>query len=106
MSIKAIKLITGEDIVADVDLQRDEEIVLTKPMSIHLMPSEEGIGLQMLPWAIYVKNHGNIVINHDKVIFCTDPSIDVRNRYAEMTGLPTIPDDSITIPNENSNIIV
>lgn len=107
MSIRAIKLKTGEEIIADIDGVStvgekevlSDEIVLNKPMSIHMIPSEQGIGLQMLPWAIYAKSHKGIVISKEDVILCVETSTDVRNQYAEMTGLPVIPDDTIITPN-------
>lgn len=97
MSIRALKLKTGEELVADVEDFSADEILLNKPMSIHMIPSEQGIGLQMLPWAIYLKEH-KIRYPSSEVAFCEEPSTSVRNQYAEMTGLPTIPDDSIIIP--------
>ena len=105
MSIKAFKLKTGEEIIADVDgLSKVEDkevlsgtITMNKPMSMHMIPSEEGIGLQLLPWCIYLKDHC-VSYPSEEICFCEEPSTNIRNQYAEMTGLPTIPDDTIIVP--------
>lgn len=110
MSIRALKLKTGEEVIADIEGVSKvgesevlaETVVLGKPMSVHMIPSEEGIGLQLLPFALYAKNHGEIAISKDDVMFCVEVSTGIRNQYASMTGLPTIPDDSIIIPGEGS----
>jgi hypothetical protein len=107
MSIKALKLKTGEELIADVETKEgdlaSEYTVLGKPFTIHIIPSEQGIGLQLLPWAIYLKEHTLDYPTKD-IIFCEDPSTGVRNQYAEMTGLPTVPDDTIIVPEGVPNL--
>ena len=111
MSIKAVKLKTGEELITSVEgitkvgdkEVLEDKVVFDKPMTIHMIPSQEGIGLQMLPWGIYLKEH-KIEYLSSEVVFCEEPSTSVRNQYAEMTGLPTIPDDSIIVPEGNPNI--
>jgi len=105
MSIRVIKIKTGEEIIADIDgiskvddkETLAENIVLNKPMSIHMVPSEQGIGLQLFPWAIYTKNQ-KIDFEKKEVLFFVEPSTDIRNQYAQMVGLTVIPDDTIIVP--------
>lgn len=106
--IRAIKLKTGEELICDIEGVTKvgekevcgEEVIFNKPMTIHMIPSEEGIGLQLLPWAIYLKDH---VLEYpgSEVNFCKEPSTSVRNQYAQMTGLPIIPDNSIITETED-----
>jgi len=111
MSIRAIKLKTGEELVADIEgisTVGDKEVLaekvtLDKPFSIHLVPQENGIGMQMIPWALYAKEH-SITYPSSEICFCIEPSTSLRNEYASMVGLPTIPDDKIVIPEGNPSI--
>ena len=111
MSIRAIKLKTGEEIVADIDgvsKVGDKEvlsdvIILNKPMTIHMIPSEQGIGLQLMPWCIYLKEHC-VSYPSEEVCFCEEPSTGIRNQYAEMIGLPVIPDNTIITNEEVPNL--
>ncbi len=111
MSIRALKLRTGEELIADVDgLSKvgdkevlAEKITLTKPFSIHLVPQENGIGIQMIPFALYAKEH-KIDYPSTEVNFCIEPSTSIRNEYAQMTGMPVIPDDTIIIPEGNPGL--
>ena len=105
MSIRAVKLKTGEEIIADIEGISKvgdkevlaEQIVLDKPFSIHLVPQQEGIGIQMIPWALYAKEN-SVPYPSSDINFCIEPSTSLRNEYASMVGLPTIPDDKIVIP--------
>lgn len=108
MSIRVVKIRTGEEIITDIDgITKidekeilEENVVFNKPMSIHMIPSEQGIGLQLLPWPIYAKVH-IVNIKSEDVLFCVEPGTDVRNQYAEMIGLPVVPDDSIILGTSN-----
>jgi hypothetical protein len=104
--IRAIKLKTGEEMITSIEginkvgekETMEETLTFSKPFSIHLVPSGEGIGIQLLPWALYAKNHDSIPYPSSEVSLCVEPSTDIRNQYAQMTGLPTIPDDKIIVP--------
>jgi hypothetical protein len=108
MSIRVLKLKSGEEVIADLTGESEvggksvlqEELILGNPLSIHMMLQEDGIEIQLLPYAIYAKNHKNIVIKKENVMFCVEPSIRVRNQYAVMVGIPVIPDDTIIIPDD------
>lgn len=111
MSIRVIKLASGEEVISDItgitkvgeEETLKEKIVLRKPMSLHLIPSEQGIGIQLMPFAIFAKNQDEIPMKTEGIMFCIEPSTDIRNQYADMTGLPLIPDDKI-ITDVNPNI--
>ena len=112
MSIKVLRLKTGEELIADVvgintvDEKEvlEDTLTLGQPFSLHLIPTEEGIGIQLMPWAIYARDHKSIPFPSSEVAFCIEPSTGIRNQYAEMIGLPVVPDKSIITPEGNPNI--
>ena len=112
MSIRVLKLSTGEEIISDIEgitkvgekELLPEDIILSRPCSIHLVPTEQGFGVELLPWAIYAKDHKAIPLKNKNILFCIEPMASIRNQYAEIIGLPTIPDNSIISPNSGSII--
>jgi len=106
MSIRILKLISGEEIIADVsgvstvdDKEVMEDTVLiSKAVGILFTPAEEGLKIQYYPWAMYLDNTKELAMDKSNIMFPAIPPVSVRNQYAEMVGLPVIPDTSIIVP--------
>ena len=105
--IRIIKLVSGEELMAsvsgvtEVDGKEviEKSVILDKPIGFQMMPkSQEEMAIQWYPWGLYIKDVENIEIDKKDVMLCVEPQTNIRNMYAEMVGLPTIPDDSIIIP--------
>lgn len=104
MSIRILKLVSGEEIIADVTGVAkingkevlDKDLTVSKPIGIAFTPQDEGLGVQYYPWAVYLDASKDIVIEKRNIMFppC-EPPVQIRNQYAEMVGLPVIPDKTI-----------
>jgi hypothetical protein len=84
MSIKILKLITGEEIIGEVVVESEQFIELNNPLSIMLRPSQDGFTFGFVPWCNLMD--GNKRIYLDKVVTSGVASDDVKNTYNSMFG--------------------
>jgi len=79
--IMLLKLITGDDVVADVTIEGNE-YSLKNPM--RFMPAREGVG--MMPLSFFAKPNVPIMITKDKIVFTTQVEDEIANAYNEKFG--------------------
>jgi len=96
--IKLVKIVTGEDIVADIELIDDElfgkSIKMKKPQ--RFMMTAEGIGsIPLMP--LSSDESYTIGINH--VVLISEPDADVKNGYSSQYG------SGIVLASNNKKII-
>ena len=86
MSIKLLRLKSGEDIVADIDVN-DDTITIENPAVIVPMGDPRGGNVQMGfgPWAPFSEDK-QLEISKDWVVFITEPSTDIVNNYRQAFG--------------------
>jgi len=84
MTVKILKLITGEEIIGEVEVENEQFIELKNPLSIMLRPSQDGFTFGFVPWCNLME--GNKKIHLDKVVTVGDASDDVKNAYNSMFG--------------------
>ena len=88
-NIKAVKLSTGEDIVAQVSITNDA-YVLTNPVRLAVVPSQVGgqANFGFAPWPIYVeqKKGYSVEVHKSHVVFMTDPAEDFLQQYDQIFG--------------------
>jgi len=86
--IKLIKLITGEEIVAEIGDRRDVNI-LKNPM--RLMMIGEG-QLAFLPYLMFAEEE-EVEIEMKHILYCLTPTLEIQNNYNKKFGsgivLPT-----------------
>lgn len=85
--IKALKLITGEEIICDV-VTLDEMYKITKPAQIVVMPGdgEEKLNrLTLVPYAMYLDD-SFIMLRADKVVWESVPSKKMSDYYSQLFG--------------------
>ena len=93
--VKFLKLVTGEDTLAEVVEETELHYVLKNPM--RFIPTEQGIGIA--PFAMFVKKGTLITVDKDKVIFAADPEDEIANVYNEKYGSGiVVPPSSIQLP--------
>ena len=86
MSIKLLRLKSGEDIVADVE-EGDDSVTLLDPAQIIPMGDPRGGNVQMGfgPWVPF-SNSNKIDIPRDWVVFIAEPAKDIENNYRQAFG--------------------
>lgn len=86
MSIKLLRLKSGEDIVADID-ENEDTITLENPAQIGPMGDPRGGNVQMGfgPWVPFNKSK-TVEIPRDWVVFIIEPADDIVNNYRQAFG--------------------
>ena len=96
MDVKLIKLVTGEEILAEVISSDDNTITIGNAVAAVLQPSRDGaLTVGFIPWGTLSKQ--NKVIGMSQVVYTSIPEEDVRNQFASMfSGIVTPPKTLIT----------
>jgi hypothetical protein len=98
-NVRVVKLISGEDIIADVsELEDGSLVVLKKPMQIMLVPNgPSNFGIGLAPFCPYAKD-SLIPIRGGAVISIFEPETDMLNEYNSRygTGL-VVPESKIIV---------
>jgi hypothetical protein len=85
MSVKIFKLMTGEEIVAEITNESDSSVSLKNCVALVLQPSRDGkLGFGFVPFGAMVD--GDITISKDKLLFTAEASDDLKNNYNSMFG--------------------
>jgi hypothetical protein len=85
--IKIVKLITGEELIADVTGD-GITMTLSKPCALQMMPSPNNPDQHMIglfPYAAYAENH-SIDVDVDKIVWNASPVRELYNQYNSAFG--------------------
>jgi len=85
--IKIVKLITGEELIADVT-DNGTTMTLSKPCSLQMVPSRQNPDqpiMGMFPYAAYTEDHC-IDVDIDKIIWDAKPLKELYNQYNSAFG--------------------
>lgn len=85
------KLVSGEEIISDTQIvtaQKSDDIyicLLKKPYQIITVPTETGVGIQMIPWMSYAKDH-TVPMPLDMIMTQVEVDTDLYNSYNGQFG--------------------
>tara|TARA_B100000900_G_C20237662_1_gene576545 strand:+ start:66 stop:359 length:294 start_codon:yes stop_codon:yes gene_type:complete len=83
IDVKLIRIITGEEIIAEVLSQTDDKITIQNGLVV--IPSAQGVGFA--PWATVIsKDEPQITISKKHVVYVVETQEDVSIKYNEMFG--------------------
>ena len=102
MNILAMKLITGEDILGEIESQSETEFVLVNPVGIAIVRGKDGnpnIGFSPFPLHAEQKSGATIAIPKRNVVYCYTPAEDFVNNYNQIFG------SGIVVPPEKKLIV-
>lgn len=93
--VKLIGLVTGEQLIVKILDDSNKNWKIKTPAI--LMPMGEG-KLGFAPWLPY-GDADSIFINSDKIVFVTNPQVELLNKYNEAFGSGlVVPNTKITAP--------
>ena len=93
MEIKVLKLVTGEEIISQIE-KKDQKIVLKSPQKF--MFTQEGVAsIPLIPFS----SSETYEIDEKHVVFICDPDMDVRNIYNSKYG------SGVILPSSDQKII-
>jgi len=72
MNVKILKLVNGEDVIADITKENEKEIVMVGPAKLMTFPSEDSMAMAILPWCPYTDKE-TFTISRDHVIISIFP---------------------------------
>jgi len=93
MNIKFIKLVSGEDVLSELE-EKEDTYVLKNPTRI--IATQEGIGLGPLNPLL---KGDKITVNKTHVVFIGEPDDEIRNGYSAQFG------SGIVLPPTGLNIV-
>ena len=85
--IKIVKLITGEELIADVT-GGDTTMTLSKPCVLQMVPSRQNPEqpmMGMFPYAAYTEDH-SIEVDRARVVWSAKPVKELYNQYNSAFG--------------------
>jgi hypothetical protein len=95
MSIKVMKIVTGEEIIGEVVSDDGTTVSLKNIVAIVLQPTRDGkLSFGFIPWASMVD--GPVVLRYTDIVYNGNPSEDLANNYNSMfSGIVTPPKNLI-----------
>jgi hypothetical protein len=84
MVTKIVRLISGEELIAKVDLESENTPKLIVKTPMQLVPTHQG-QIAIVPWCMFGAS-GEIAINAVHVVYVVDPDPEIRNEYAKHTS--------------------
>ena len=83
MDCKLIRIVTGEEIIAEVLEETDDTITVQNGLVV--LPTNNGVGFA--PWATVIsKEKPEVTMNRKHVVHVAEVQEDVVNKYNEMFG--------------------
>ena len=89
MKILAFKLITGEDVLGEVESESETEFVLENPVGIAVVRGKDGnpnIGFSPFPIHAEQKSGATIAISKKNVVYSYVPAEDFITNYNQIFG--------------------
>ena len=89
MKILAFKLITGEDVLGEVESESETEFVLENPVGIAVVRGKDGtpsIGFSPFPIHAEQKSGATIAISKKSVVYSYVPAQDFVDNYSQIFG--------------------
>ncbi len=85
MTVKAFKLVSGEDIIADAVINGEKELVLKNPAVIVVQRSEGGqVGVGLQPYTPFAA--GNVTLYKTSLIAEFEADMNLVNEYNRIFG--------------------
>lgn len=84
MAIKGMKLVTGEEVIADIENSGDNRYKLTNPVQLRMVPPQIAGGapsMGFMPFPSFGKESGVVVIEPLHVVYLYDPVEDIVSNY-------------------------
>ena len=97
MSVKALKLVTSEELIGEVVDQTKTTITLKNIVSVAVQQTEKGPALGFLPFMPYLPKNGTVTFDSKHVILTEEVDDQMKNQYNSVFGgIVTPPKQIIT----------
>ena len=91
MTVKLIRMWSGEDVIADITKEDTDSITITDP--IVAVPSQKQGQIAFAPWSPIIKGKDTeIEVTRRYVVYINEPQEEIVSNYRQMfTGIATPP---------------
>jgi hypothetical protein len=87
MSVKLVTFKTNHTIIAVVDCNDKNEVVLKQPVQVVMQPSKDGPMMAFAPFLDFSQEfNSGIKISMDNVLCITSPVVELENQYNQVFG--------------------
>lgn len=80
-----LKLSSGEEIIARVVERNEDTIVLDRPNMVGLVPTKEGVSIQLMPW-LASNQDGKPIVSLAHVVAEVTPDVQLEKGYLSKTS--------------------
>jgi len=84
MSIRGIKLVTGEEVIADVENSGDNRYKLNNPVQLRVVPPSVAGGspsMGFMPFPSFGKESSSVIVEPLHVVYMYEPVEDIVSNY-------------------------
>lgn len=89
MKILAMKLVTGEEILGEIESESETEFVICNPVGIAIVRGKDGqpnVGFAPFPLHAEQKTGATVALNKKNVVYSYTPAEDFVNNYNQIFG--------------------
>lgn len=84
-NVKFIKLLNGDDLIANIIKKNDDEFIMHDPLTVHVKRAKEGSMVYFIPWLpMEAVSQNQAVINKNQILTMVEPKIKVTSKYLEI----------------------
>ena len=82
--IKAIKLVSGEELIVEITNQNEDSVTFKNPVATVMQRRQDGAALGFMPWM--QASDGPFKIAVDKIMIMAEVADEVKNGYNQIFG--------------------
>ena len=95
MTVKLIRMWSGEDVIADITKEDTDSITFTDP--IVAVPSQQQGQIAFAPWSPLLAKGNGIEVTKKYVVYEADPQSDIVDQYNSMFGKISTPTKNLML---------
>ena len=103
MDIIVLKLITGEEVLGEIESQSETEFVLVNPVGIAVVRGQNGqpsVGFAPFPIHAEQKTGATVALSKRNVVYSYVPADDFINNYDQIFGKKPVPKKNSETPDD------
>jgi hypothetical protein len=85
MTVKIVRLTTGEDLIGELEVLNNSRYKVTDVGIVQLVSTQTGVGISLYPFAPYAEK-SEFIFKEEHVLTTFNPSVDLLNNYSQMFG--------------------
>jgi hypothetical protein len=83
-NVKAVKLLTGEEIIAEILEENSSIVKIQNPLALIAQRGQQGPTLGLMPWMPYLK--GELKLSQSAIVLVEEVDEELKNEYNRIFG--------------------